>query len=362
MEQVGLIGQPNVGKSSLFNALTNYNSPVAPHPYTTTSSIKAAAEVPDSRLDALAHMSSSKKIVYTSVEVVDIAGLSPGANAGEGLGNKFLAQVREVDALGMVLRSFENDTIVGSSDIASQFAELEMELVLADLSTVETQIERRKKAAKNPAKNDLATKNLLEGLEAVLPLLSDGVPVYKSKLDHETRVNLKEAFLLTNKPIFVVINISEDQIGSETNLIDEIRDQLPSEVDPVAVCVQLEAEAAQLDPNEKLEMLEGLGLGEGVLQRIAQVAHEILNLNTFFTTGDKESRAWTFKKGSTVPVCAGVIHSDLQRGFIKAEVIDYESLLNIGSWHKAKVEGKVRLEGKEYVVKDGDVMEIRFNV
>ncbi len=362
MEQVGLIGQPNSGKSSLFNALTNQNSPVAPHPYTTTSSLKAAAEVPDTRLDALAEMSSSKKTVYTVVEIMDIAGLSAGANAGEGLGNKFLAQLREVDALGIVLRSFEDESIVGSSDVASQLAELEMELVLADLNTVENQIERRRKAAKNPAKNDLNSKLLLQGLEAVLPLLSDGIPVYKSNLDIETRANLKEAFLLTTKPVFVVVNISEDQIGSEAEFVDGIKDQLPFGVEPIAVCVQLEAEAAQLEAEEKTEMLEGLGLGDGVLSKVAKAAHEILNLNTFFTTGDKESRGWTFRVGSTAPVCAGVIHSDLQRGFIKAEVIDFQSLLDIGSWHKAKSEGKIRLEGKEYIVKDGDVMEIRFNV
>ncbi len=362
MEQVGLIGQPNSGKSSLFNALTNQSSPVAQHPYTTTASHKATAEVPDFRLDLLSQLSSSKKTVYTVVEVVDIAGLSAGANAGEGMGNKFLAGVREVDALGIVLRSFVDDSIPGSADISSQLEELEMELVLADLNAVENLVSKRKKASKNPSKSDPNSKIYLEALEQALPTLSEGIPIYRSNLNDEVRANLKEAFLLTNKPVFAVINISENQIGEESQIAQKISSHLQESVEPIVVCVQLEAEAAQLPREERAEMLEGLGLGSGVLPKVAKAAHEALNLNTFFTTGDKESRAWTFRAGSTAPVCAGVIHSDLQRGFIRAEVIDYKTLLEIGSWTKAKSEGKVRLEGKDYVVKDGDVLEIRFNV
>ncbi|NNN21889.1 MAG: redox-regulated ATPase YchF [Acidimicrobiales bacterium] len=358
MEHVGLIGQPNSGKSSLFNALTGLSTPVAPHPYTTSQSAAGVAQVPDSRLMSLAEMSHSKKIVPAGVEIVDIAGLAPGASKGEGLGNKLLAGVREVDALCFVLRSFKDENIVGSSDPSEALLELELELVIADLAAIESQVTKKRRSSKG----DKSLLPQIESMEAAQAILEAGVPIYRSDLSEERRELLKDVFLLTSKKAFAVVNISEDQIGSDDEIIKGVKDVFKGSGEVLGVCVQLEAEAAQMEPLEKKEMLEELGLGQGALARVAQASHELLGLRTFLTTGDKESRAWTFRQGSTAPVCAGVIHSDLQRGFIKAEVIAWDLLLEIGSWHEAKVSGKIRLEGKDYVVADGDVMEIRFNV
>jgi len=352
VERLGLIGLPNAGKSSLFNALTGASTPVAAHPFSTTESTVGVASVPDDRLDRLAVMSKSKKVVHASVELVDIAALVKGANTGEGLGNRFLGSLREVDALLFVLRSFEADDVMGTNDPADQMATLELELVLADLGSVQGRADRQRRAMK--LDKSLATE--VAALDAALAALDAGVPLYRSDLTAEHRDVLKPMFLLTNKPVLVVVNIGEDQLERGAELA------APFGEDAVAVAVQLEAEAAQLDPDERAEMLEGLGLGEGVVPRVAHAAYHLLGRRTFLTTGDKESRAWTFRSGAKAPECAGVIHSDLQRGFIRAEVIRWDELLDIGSWTKAKEMGKLRVEGKDYEVLDGDVLEIRFNV
>ncbi len=358
MERLGIVGLPNSGKSSLFNALTGGSALVAAHPFSTTETTVGVAQVPDERLGKLATMSSSRKVVPATVEFVDIAGLVAGSSTGEGLGNRFLAGIREADALCLVLRSFEDANVVGSTDPRSDLEVLELELVLADAATVDSQIDKRRKAAKS----DKSLQGEVDALERAKEQLDGGVPIFRSELDAEDRARLRSFFLLTNKPVLAVVNLGEDQITDSDSVVKPVTDALGGHGDVLGVSVRLEAEAAQLDPAERSELLEGLGLGEGALPRVARAAYHLLGRRTFFTTGDKESRAWTFRAGARAPECAGVIHSDLQRGFIRAEVIHWDELLAIGSWAKAKEAGKLRVEGKDYEVVDGDVLEIRFNV
>jgi len=358
VERLGLVGLPNSGKSSLFNALTGGQAPVAAHPFSTTETSVGVAHVPDQRLTALAGMSRSRKVVPASVEVVDIAGLVAGAATGEGLGNRFLAGIREVDALLLVLRSFEAAGVPGDTDPVEALGTLELELVLADLASVEGVIERRRKQARS----DRSLAGEVAALEAALEPLQAGVPIYRSGLGPEVRAALRPAFLLTNKAVLAVVNMGEDQLAMAGKLAQAVGEVLGGEEHVVPVSVQLEAEAAQLPEGERAELLEGLGLGEGALPRVARSAYHLLGRRTFFTTGEKETRAWTFRAGARAPECAGVIHSDLQRGFIRAEVIRWDELLELGSWAAAKAAGRLRVEGKEYEVRDGDVLEIRFNV
>ena len=358
MERLGLVGLPNAGKSSLFNALTGGKAPVAAHPFSTTETNVGVAQVDDRRLDALAEMSRSRKVVHATVEMVDIAGLVAGSASGEGLGNRFLAGIREADAVCLVLRAFTDDNVVGGTDPVEDLGVLELELVLADLATVESQADKRRRAAK-------ADKSLLaevDALEAALASLQSGFPIYRSALDAETRDRLRPFFLLTNKPVLAVVNLGEDQVADLDTVVKPVADELGGSGEVLGVSVKLEAEAAELDVSERAELLEGLGLGEGALARVARAAYHLLGRRTFLTTGDKESRAWTFRAGAKAPECAGVIHSDLQRGFIRAEVIRWDELLALGSWQAAKDVGKLRIEGKDYEVVDGDVLEIRFNV
>ncbi len=358
MERLGLLGLPNSGKSTLFNALTGGEAVVAPHPFSTTESTVGIATVPDDRLLRLAAMSESKKTVHTGFEMVDIAALVKGANTGQGLGNRFLGSLREVDAILFVLRAFEDANVMGDTDPADDLETLEFELVVADLDMLTALVERRRKAAKT----DKSLVGEVEVMDRALPFLQAGTPLYRAAalstggLSPDDIDVLRKAFVLTAKPTLVVVNIGDDQIESGTAIA------APFGPDAVAACLQLEMEASRLDPSERTELLEGLGLGEGVVPRVARSAYHMLGRRTFLTTGDKESRAWTFRAGAKAPECAGVIHSDLQRGFIRAEVIRWDELLEIGSWSKAKDVGKLRVEGKDYVVDDGDVLEIRFNV
>jgi GTP-binding protein YchF len=358
VERLGLVGLPNSGKSALFNALTGGSAVVAPHPFSTTESQIGIATVTDHRLTALAEMSRSKKVVPASVELVDIAGLVAGAASGEGLGNRFLGGIREVDAVLLVLRAFVDDNVVGSTHPLVDLATLELELVLADVESAEAQLAKRRKMARfDPALGDEVA-----ALEAAVAVLDDGVPLWRSPLPAEVRATLRPMFLLTNKPLLVVVNLGDDQLVDADDLIKPVAAQLGDAAEVLGVSVQLEAEAAQLDPVSRAELLEGLGLGEGALPRVVRAAYHLLGRRTFLTTGDKESRAWTFRAGAKAPECAGVIHSDLQRGFIRAEVIRWDALLELGSWAAARDAGKLRVEGKEYEVADGDVLEIRFNV
>ncbi len=358
MERLGLVGLPNAGKTSLFNALTGGSALVAAHPFTTTESVQAVAPLPDRRLDALAVMSASRKVVRAGVEVVDIAGLVAGSSTGEGLGNRFLAGIREVDALCLVLRAFEDPAVAGDPDPVGSLGTLELELVLADLATVESQLDKRRKAAR--ADKRLAGE--VAAMESALQVLSAGTPLYRSDVGAEQRELLGGLFLLTDKPVLVVVNLGEDQLDGAGAIVKALADELDGHGEVLGVSVQLEAEAAQLGPDERVELLEGLGLGEGALARVARASYHLLGRRVFFTTGDKESRAWSFRAGASAPECAGVIHSDLQRGFIRAEVVHWDELVDAGSWQAAKAAGRIRLEGKDYQLADGDVVEIRFNV
>lgn len=357
MEKFGFVGLPNAGKSSLYNALTGGGALAAPYAFATTDPNIGVAKVFDERLDRLAEMSASKKVVPATVQFADIGGLVEGASKGEGLGNKFLAGIREVDAIVYVLRAFRDDDVPGPHDPLEHLRILEIELTLADLDTLEKQLQKKRKAAR--ADKSLADE--VAAAEVALEILSEGTPLYRAKLPQDQREALAPYFLLTNKPAIALVNLDEDQLETVDEVVAPVQAELPdSQV--FGACIQLEAEAAQLDPEDRKEMLDGFGLGEGALPRFLTAAYNVLGLRTFFTTGEKESRAWTFREGSTAPECAGVIHTDFQRGFIRAETIRWDELLDLGSWNKAKDVGKIRSEGKDYVAEDGDVMEFRFNV
>jgi GTP-binding protein YchF len=362
MERFGLVGLPNAGKSSLYNALTGGGALAAPYAFATKDPNIGVAKVPDDRLDRLAVMSKTKNTIHASVQVVDIGGLVEGASKGEGLGNKFLANIREVDAIVLVLRAFVDDDVPGPSDPLDHLRVVEIELALADLETVE----KRLTQATRQAKLDKGAAAELEALQAAYDSLSEGRPLYRAGLKPEWRETLKPYFLLTNRSVLAVVNVGENELEKIPAVEQRVRDEFSSagdNVEVIGMCVQLEAEAATIvDPVERAEMLEGFGLGEGALFRMVRSAYHLLGLRTYFTTGEKETRAWTFYTGSNAPECAGRIHSDFQRGFIKAEVIRWDELLDIGSWTKAKELGKIRIEGKEYHPVDGDVMEFRFNV
>ena len=362
MERFGLVGLPNAGKSSLYNALTGGGALAAPYPFATKDPNIGVAKVPDERLDRLAAMSKSKSIVHASVQVVDIGGLVEGASKGEGLGNKFLANIREVDAIVFVLRAFVDDDVTGPSDPIEHLRVVEIELALADLETVE----KRYNQAQRQSKLDKTLGDELEALSAAYKALSDGIPLYRAGLKPEWRETLAPHFLLTNRSVLAVVNVGDNDLDTIPAVEQRVRDELQSagdNVEVIGMCVQLEAEAATIvDAAERAEMLEGFGLGEGALFRMVRSSYHLLGLRTFLTTGEKESRAWTFHAGSSAPECAGRIHGDFQRGFIKAEVIHWDELLQIGTWGKAKELGKIRVEGKDYHPADGDVMEFRFNV
>jgi ribosome-binding ATPase len=362
MERFGLVGLPNAGKSSLYNALTGGGALAAPYAFATKDPNIGVAKVPDERVDRLAAMSKSRSAIHAAVQVVDIGGLVEGASKGEGLGNKFLANIREVDAVVFVLRAFEDPDVVGSADPLEHLRVVELELALADLETVE----RRLAQTQRQAKGDRSLGDELAALQSAYDALSAGRPLYRAGLSAEQRELLNPHFLLTNRRVLAVVNVGEDDLDSipeaEATIAAELT-EAGDDVEVIGMCVQLEAEAAAIeDPDARAEMLEGFGLGEGALFRMVRSAYHLLGLRTFLTTGEKESRAWTFYAGSTAPECAGRIHTDFQRGFIRAEVIRWDELLEIGSWTKAKELGKIRLEGKDYRPVDGDVMEFRFNI
>ncbi len=365
MERFGFVGLPNAGKSSLYNALAGGGALAAPYAFATVDPNVGVAKVPDDRLDQLAVMSKSRNVVHAAVQFTDIGGLVEGAHKGEGLGNRFLAGIREADAIVYVLRAHTDPDVPGPTDPLDALGVLEIELAMADLDSAEKQLDRRKRAAKSGDKSIVAE---VEVIEAAIDSLQRGVPIYRSSLTAEQRELLQPLFLLTNKSVMAVVNVGEDQLDDVDAIVAPVRDALRGAVQAddddtvVGMCIQLEAEAAMLDEADRAEMLDALGLGEGALPRFVRTAYHVLGLRTFFTTGEKESRAWTFRAGAKAPECAGVIHTDFQRGFIRAETIRWDELLAAGSWAVAREQGKVRSEGKEYVAADGDVMEFRFNV
>jgi GTP-binding protein YchF len=362
VERFGFVGLPNAGKSSLFNALAGGGALAAPYPFATKEPNIGRAKVPDERLLKLAEMSKTKTIVHATSEFVDIGGLVEGASKGEGLGNKFLANIREVDAIVFVLRAFRKgatgDDVPGPQDPLDHLTVVEIELALADLATVENQVTKRARAAK-------LDKTLIPGVEAlerVLPVLAEGTPLYRAGLSADDKELLREYFLLTNKPVLCVVNVSDEDIDRIPEITTPVEALMAGHAEVLGMCVQLEAEAAMMDDAARKEMLDGFGLGDGALPRVMQSAYKLLGRRTFLTTGEKETRAWTFRAGAKAPECAGEIHSDIQRGFIKCETIQWDVLLELGSWAKARDVGKLRLEGKDYEMADGDVCDFKFNV
>ena len=360
--QCGIVGLPNVGKSTLFNALTKAGIQAENYPFCTIDPNVGVVPVPDLRLDALAAIVKPKQIVPTTVEFVDIAGLVAGASKGEGLGNQFLAHIRETDAIAHVVRCFENDDVIhvsGGVNPASDIETINTELALADLATVEKALLRAEKAAKAGGREALERKALLERAQAHL---NTGAPLRTLALVAEERESLRDIFLLTGKPVLYVANVAEDGF-SNNPLLDQVAEIARQEgAGVVPVCAAIEAELAELDNADKAEFLADYGLSEPGLDRVIHAAYKLLGLDTYFTAGPKEVRAWTVRAGSTAPQAAGVIHTDFERGFIRAEVIAYADYIACGGESGAREAGKWRLEGKEYIVQEGDVMHFRFNV
>jgi GTP-binding protein YchF len=360
MERFGFVGLPNAGKSSLYNALAGGGALAAPYAFATVDPNIGVAKVPDPRVELLGEMSSSRELVHAAVQFVDIAGLVKGAAQGEGLGNRFLSHIREVDAIVFVLRAFRDEDVPGPHDPLEQLETLEIELVYADLESVDKQVEKRRKAAKG----DRSLVDEVAALDAAIASLEAGVPLYRSPLTDEQLGLLTGYFLLTAKPALALVNLDEEQLEDPEPVLVSVRSAFGDRGDEavMGLCIQLEAEAAMLDEGSRAEMLDALGLGEGALGAFLNTAYRMLGLRTFLTTGEKESRAWTFRAGSKAPQAAGVIHTDFERGFIRAQVIRWDELLDCGSWAKARDAGKVRVEGKDYEVVDGDVIEFLFNV
>lgn len=364
--KLGIVGLPNVGKSTLFNSLTKAGAESANYPFCTIDPNVGVVTVPDERLNVLSKMYNSKKVLPAAIEFVDIAGLVKGASKGEGLGNQFLANIREVDAIVHVVRCFEDTNIVhvdGSIDPLRDIETINLELIFSDMEMIERRIARASKGARND--KELAKE--VEFCQRLKAHLEEGRMAKSLSIEDEDEIEwLKGYQLLTAKPVIYAANVSEDDLaddGANNENVKRVREFAENEHSEVfVVCAQIEQEISELDDDEKKEFLEDLGLKESGLDKLIRASYSLLGLISYLTAGEQETRAWTIKKGTKAPQAAGKIHTDFERGFIRAEIVDYDSLIECGSMMAAKEKGLVRLEGKDYVVQDGDVILFRFNV
>ena len=360
----GIVGLPNVGKSTLFNAITKKSILMANYPFATIDPNVGVVIVPDERIDVLKNMYNPERVIPTTYEFTDIAGLVKGASNGEGLGNKFLSHIREVDAVVEVVRCFDDENIIhvdGSVDPIRDIEVINVELVLSDLEIVTSRINRiGKKAMTTKNKDDVKE---IELLERIKESLESNIPVRKLGLDEEEKKLISSFNLITLKPIIYALNVEDNDINTGNNYTKLVEDYAKKEGSETAIiCAKLESELSELDEEEKKLFLDDLGIKESGVERLINKTYDLLGLATFFTVGKDEVRAWTFKKGSKAPECAGIIHSDFEKGFIKAEVMSYNDLVNAGSELKVRELGKARIEGKEYIMQDGDICHFRFNV
>lgn len=361
----GIVGLPNVGKSTLFNAITKAGALAANYPFATIDPNVGIVEVPDERLDKLTEIVVPKKTVPTAFEFTDIAGIVKGASQGEGLGNKFLSHIREVDAICQVVRAFDDDNIThvsGKIDPLDDIEVINMELIFADLESIERRLPRLEKMARQKDADAMAEAAVLTKVKETL---ENNQPVRSLEMTPEEKALVKHLNFLTQKPILYVANVAEDELMDldSNEHLTRIKEYARNEkAEVVVISARVEEEMAVLDDEDKQEFLEALGLEESGLDKLIRSAYDLLGLATYFTAGVQEVRAWTFKKGMTAPECAGIIHTDFQKGFIRAEVMSYDDLVELGSEAAVKEAGKARLEGKEYIMKDGDVVHFRFNV